>query len=115
MFSLSIVEHLNVVKYRCFSLISGRENISSDTFFFKCSPEAFDYGVVITITLFAHTHLNIVLLQHILIRLAGIFTATVRVMNQASCWLSLEQCHCQGVFDEFSVVLAPHCPAHDLT
>jgi hypothetical protein len=66
MFSLSIVEHLNVVKYRCFCIIPGMINIPPYAFFFKCSPEAFDHGVVITITLFADTHLNIVLLQHIL-------------------------------------------------
>lgn len=88
-------------------------DISPKTFFLQGSPEAFDHCVVVTVALSAHTHLNVVLSQQVLIGFACVFAPSIRVMHEASSWLSLHECYVQCFFDELGVMIAPYGPTND--
>jgi hypothetical protein len=52
------------------------------------SAHTFHHGIVITITLTAHAHLNVKLSQHLLVGQAGILAASGRRVQQPSPWFA---------------------------
>ena len=59
-------------------------------FLLERSPKALDDYVVVTVTIFAHAHVNTIVLQHALIAFARMFTSSIGVMRQASSGLPLD-------------------------
>lgn len=60
-----------IMVYGIFGLFSTGKDTIAKAFFYKCSPKALHYRVVIAITLFAHTYMNLMLMQKLLIASAG--------------------------------------------
>ena len=108
MHSYSIIVHFNVGENCYFCLFSTRKVLFFYTLFFECCPKAFNHCVIVTITFFAHTSLDAMLGKHHLIAGARIFASTIRMMDQASSRLSLEQCHRKCRFCKFCIMVITH-------
>ena len=63
MFTLRVVEHLDVVENILPRVFSGFVGSASDAFAFQEVEEAFGHGIVMTVSASAHAVFKIVLLQ----------------------------------------------------
>src|SRR2546421_8147650 len=93
MYSLSIVKYLNIFKHSIPCFCSCLVILALNTFLFQGSKEGFHQRVVITVSLFAHTNLDAILLQQGHIALARVLTSSIRMMHQTSSWPPLRECH----------------------
>src|SRR5947209_15550355 len=93
MYPLTIVKYFNVFKHRTSCFCSCLIDLTLNTFFLQCSKEGFHERVIITVPLFAHTDLDVILVQQGHIALARVLTSSLRMMHQTSSWLPLRERH----------------------
>src|SRR6266516_696228 len=115
MSSFSVVIDLDILKNRAFCLVSAGKDFLVTAFCLECCPETLDHRIIVTITFFAHTSHNSMLLEQQLIADARIFTSAIGVMHQTSCWSPLIQHHAKCRFYQFCIVLIAHGPSHNFS
>src|SRR5450432_4239323 len=103
--SSSIVIDFDVLKNSNFRLIStGKDGLLHALLLQGC-PKALDHCVIIAIAFFTHADLNSLLVKHHLIANARIFTSSIGMVNEASSWLSLKQCHGKCRLNKFCIMM----------
>src|SRR5947209_856941 len=105
---LSIVKYLNVFKHRISCFCSCLIGLTLNTFFFQCAKEGFHERVIITVPLFAHTDLDVILLQQGQIALARVLTSSIRMMHQTSSWPPLRERHFCRFYNSLFISLLAH-------
>jgi len=94
---LAVVEEFDVLEQLAARLSSGTPLALIDQFDFECGEKTFRHRFVPTVALTAHAALDAVDRQQLLIIVAGILAAAIRVMQQALRRLAVLQCHPEGV------------------
>ena len=95
-----IVERLDVEEKIGSRLLSCVVNGMMDQFAFQSTKEAFHRSVVVIAADAVHAGLNVVLAQQLLINVAGVLAALVRVMNKARARLTLINGHIQCILNQ---------------
>ena len=106
----AIVEDLDVFQDIQPGLIAGGVGLVKYQFSFEGAEETFDWGIVITIPLAAHTTKHLVFGQQGLIIVTGILAASVGMMEQSRRGLSGINGHLQGVDDQLAMQALTHRP-----
>ena len=110
---LWVVEHLDVIDDVTLCLFTGLVAHFVDSFSLHAPEEAFGYGVVPAVALFAHRATHLVAFQELLEFPGAVLTATVGVKDQALAGLSAPDGHFEGVGDKACFHAAAHRPAND--
>lgn len=95
MFSAQIVEAVDVFEEGDLDLTTGLPVAAPDQLGLKGFEEAFDGGIVVTISFSAHRHLEPVLAQKLLVVMTAVLRAAIRVMNAARRWPADRDGHVQ--------------------
>ena len=85
---------------------------SIGTFSFQGGEEALHGRIVITIAGAAHADLALSCLQQAPVSLTGILAAAIRVVQQLSGWMAIDDRHAPGTFHQLGIQPIPHGPAH---
>src|SRR2546430_16011756 len=94
---LPVVEQLDVFEQLVAGLSSATPLALIDQFDFEGGEKAFRHRFVPAIAFTAHAALDAVYRQQLLILVAGVLTAAIRVMQQTLRRLPVLQCHLEGV------------------
>ena len=110
---LPVVEQLDVFEQLVAGLSSGTPPAGIDQFDFEGGEKAFRHRVVPAIAFTAHAALDAVYRQQLLILVAGVLAAAIRVMQQTLRRLTVLQCHLKGgqrdpAFEPFAQRPADH-------
>src|SRR5215469_13603950 len=98
--SLAVVEHFDIFEYLVAGVSSSTPPALIDQFDFERGEKTFRHGVVPAIALTAHAALYAVYRQQLLILVAGVLAAAIRVMQQTRRRVAVLQRHLQGVQDD---------------
>ena len=93
---LPVVEQFDVFEQLVAGLSSGTPPAGIDQFDFEGGEKAFRHRVVPAIAFTAHAALDAVYRQQLLILVAGVLAAAIRVMQQTLRRLTVLQCHLKG-------------------
>src|SRR5580704_12350462 len=110
---LAVVEQFDVLEHLAAGLSSGTPLALIDQFHFERGEKAFCHRVVPAVAFTAHAALDAVYRQQLLIVVAGVLAAAIRVMQQTQRRLTVLQCHLKGVqrdaaFEPFAQRPADH-------
>src|SRR5216683_2348356 len=110
---LAVVEQFDVLEQLAAGLSSGTPLALIDQFDFECGEKTFRHRVVPAIAFTAHAALDAVYRQQLLILVAGVLAAAIRVVQQTLRRLAVLQCHLEGVehdtaFEPFAQRPADH-------
>ena len=113
MASFPVILHFSVRKNGSFCLISCHKDAGSTTLFLQGWPKALHHRMVVAISCFTHTCLNIVLLQDGWIPVTGIFPAAIGMVEQASCRVPAWPCHLSCCFYQCCIMILVHWPSNN--
>ena len=113
--TLAIVKHLDIVNHippRCFP----REiDPMIRSLGFQTAKKSFNHRIIPAITFSAHAANHAMLFQLILVDMAGILAATIRMMEKLFRWLPALDRHGQGVDHQCCFHTRIYRPTYDFT
>src|SRR5579875_4106628 len=98
--SLSIIVHLQIFKQRLSGLLMGGIELVANTLFFERAEKGLHGSVVPTISFAGHADHCTNVLQWLLIRVAGILTTSITVMDEARLGAAASHSHLQRIFSQ---------------
>ena len=107
----SIIEQFNVLKDFAAGLDPGAPARLMHQLFLERGKEALGHRIVPAISLAAHAADDSMLRQQLLVLLAGILDAAVRMVDQSARWLTVRQRHLEGIQREPALQTLTHRPA----
>ena len=112
--TLTIVPAFDVLEDGCASLGTCGE-LRSCALGFESREKAFHGGIIEAITDAAHTDQAMMSGQVLLIGLAGVLAASIRVVQKASRWTALHDGHAPSLLYQRGFHVLIHCPSHHST
>jgi hypothetical protein len=111
----AVVEHLDV-RDNIVSCLLTRGVISvRRPLAFETAKEAFGHGIIKTLALTTPTTDDPMVCQHVLIRVTGILTAAICMMQQTGGGMTPSQCHPQRVLHQSCIDPTTHRPPYHFT